>query len=579
MGQGAGAGTCGCFSFLAPAAEHGPGAIQEQPLPSTSSSTSAPHVALPYHWGSEGAASMWRPEAPRPPPKGNKVQDNTSIDNSEAKHVASASSAPEASRVPACQQPQSSACESLSSVAHEGPAAYNGTAAAAAIATATATALPTSQAPAARAAGTAEKDASITVTAAVSSNGADALAPAAMATAAAAPSQPTAPVVPTVPAPAGSAALSRTQLRTFGQPAVATASAAPMGGKGLAVASSSREAGPQQGTETTEDRRSLLQERASAASTRASTERNLPEEEDDPDAEIDLSRLCASLRSLERSTPQLAEQASPADVLPGLKGSEGVAALPCTTDAAPRAPASAGQSRTSSWQPPASSLVPPVSLKSHNAQQPSEGSSWHPRTPGSTSPATTTSLGSRARDAQRMDAWFQRVLAKGPDKSGVGPSSSAGASTSLPSAAVSSSVASREGGQSLPLTPEPKTLSRSNLPAVQSPPSATAAEGVEEAQQANAASNGALETTPDLVGAARSPGPSNESSLKLEVSLGGSKLGTLSLKFGEDVEQVCREFVATHRLRAVFQAPLEGHVELMVHMAKTEDAVDVCDLL
>lgn len=129
----------------------------------------------------------------------------------------------------------------------------------------------------------------------------------------------------------------------------------------------------------------------------------------------------------------------------------------------------------------------------------------------------------------------------------------------------------------MPLTPEPKTLSRSHLPAVQSPPSATAAEGVEEAQ-ADAPSTGALET-PDHVGEARSPEPSNESSLKLEVSLGGSKLGTLSLKFGEDVEQVCQEFVAAHRLRAVFQAPLEGHVELMVHMAKTEDAVDVCDLL
>lgn len=129
----------------------------------------------------------------------------------------------------------------------------------------------------------------------------------------------------------------------------------------------------------------------------------------------------------------------------------------------------------------------------------------------------------------------------------------------------------------MPLTPEPKTLSRANLPPVQPLPTTTLAEAREDV-----GAEGCVDEKKKLdvvIDPEATRESSSSSSLKLEVSLGGSKLGTLSLSYGEDVERVCQEFVAAHRLRAVFQAPLEGHVELMVHMAKTEDAVDVCDLL
>jgi len=64
-----------------------------------------------------------------------------------------------------------------------------------------------------------------------------------------------------------------------------------------------------------------------------------------------------------------------------------------------------------------------------------------------------------------------------------------------------------------------------------------------------------------------------------EVELSGQDLGTLTFGLNESAETVCKDFVTTHHLREIFQAPLVTFLELMVHMDKRSGKVDVVDLL
>lgn len=133
----------------------------------------------------------------------------------------------------------------------------------------------------------------------------------------------------------------------------------------------------------------------------------------------------------------------------------------------------------------------------------------------------------RMRDAQRMDAWFHRHLAKGTVSAGSG----------APFAATSSSA----------------------VPAV-----AAASAAEEESARSEDVQSPCQGATP---------------SCSLEVELSGEALGMLRWSKGDNIDAVCKAFVMDHRLKEIFRQPLVSHVELMVHMDKRADKVDVIDLI
>jgi len=234
--------------------------------------------------------------------------------------------------------------------------------------------------------------------------------------------------------------------------------------------------------------------------------------------DIDLGKLCAALGTLERSAAEGRE---------------------VNVDEK-----SAGHSRSSSWQPPvaeaslsrASEVASGAStyIRPSHRRQASEGTG-RSRNSGGSTPATREGQvqGSRARDAQRMEAWFQRVLAKTPEAPDKVKSQTEAGPTSV------SPVVPQ------PAEPVPDRLSEAQTSA---------------------------EKAGDTVSM-------NQADLKLEVCLGGSQLGTLLFQYGQDLHEVCNNFVTSHHLRDVFRSPLEAHVELLVHMGKKTDSVDVVDLL
>lgn len=65
----------------------------------------------------------------------------------------------------------------------------------------------------------------------------------------------------------------------------------------------------------------------------------------------------------------------------------------------------------------------------------------------------------------------------------------------------------------------------------------------------------------------------------LEVQLSGDVLGILKFGINDSIDAICQAFVTEKRLRSIFLAPLAAHAELMVHMDKRVDSVDVIDLI
>eukprot|EP00931_Biecheleriopsis_adriatica_P045002 TRINITY_DN25791_c0_g1_i1.p1 TRINITY_DN25791_c0_g1~~TRINITY_DN25791_c0_g1_i1.p1 ORF type:complete len:495 (-),score=101.43 TRINITY_DN25791_c0_g1_i1:70-1554(-) len=287
---------------------------------------------------------------------------------------------------------------------------------------------------------------------------------------------------------------------------------------------------------------SALTDMASTAST-ACTEKT-QEAERSEEMDIDLGRLCAALGSFQRSSSQVALSGTPPPQSPPTQ-------------------ANLDFGKASSLQTPA------PGIRASHVRQASDGNGVASRNSGSNTPSVASATGSNtgaqaavARDAQRMDAWFQRVLAKGPEK--VGNSSSSTASTAaggsnaagaakLPEALLASTPASKRS-----LHEEPTLTTPS--PSKQTPP----------LPETPAQRNGTAAAQPTVVG---------DNAIALDVSLDDTKLGTLVFRLGQDIEDVCQQFIQTHRLRPVFKGPLESHVELMVHMGKKHGAVDVVELL
>lgn len=208
------------------------------------------------------------------------------------------------------------------------------------------------------------------------------------------------------------------------------------------------------------------------------------------------------------------------------------------------------------------------------------GASQHDEVAGSLGPSMPSQ--SRGQDRQKMDkmdAWFQRVLAKGADTqqraSSRGSTDNAQASPlnaghPLPADAGPAAPAAAPGsaagaGQSQHRRSASLQVWSPSAPSQPGPAARASSFHVAEAAAAAAA--------------AGEPSPSRSAAYELEVQLSGEVLGTLCFRLDESLEAACREFRTAHRLRDVFQAPLETHLELMIHMDRRAGSVDVLDLL
>lgn len=183
---------------------------------------------------------------------------------------------------------------------------------------------------------------------------------------------------------------------------------------------------------------------------------------------------------------------------------------------------------------------------------------------------------------KQMAAWFDRVLSKGGSPNlGTGAPLESRAIASLPpgsgSAALCGTLAPVPGSPAVGPAEDPPPL------APRKPPESWGELAVTEQAGAGAG-------LPQGPGTSAEPRPSPSSSPapavvratpngRLEVLLNGEILGTLQFGGEESVEASCTTFVTAHRLRDLFLAPLITHAELMVHMGKESDSVDVIDLL
>jgi len=159
-------------------------------------------------------------------------------------------------------------------------------------------------------------------------------------------------------------------------------------------------------------------------------------------------------------------------------------------------------------------------------------------------------LAGRLRDAQRMDAWFQRSLSK---RAASGPLSPA-TQRAMPAPPQTAAAAASPPLQNpLDLVKSAETV----LPGMSDP--APHAASPSPATEDHAASSGAT--------------------FSLEVQLSGDVLGMLKFCLNDRIDAMCETFVTENRLRPIFLAPLVAHAELMVHMDKRVDSVDAIDLL
>jgi len=140
--------------------------------------------------------------------------------------------------------------------------------------------------------------------------------------------------------------------------------------------------------------------------------------------------------------------------------------------------------------------------------------------------APSEAVAARMQDAERMDAWFQRMLAKG------------------------SAMAGEVSTASAPQTREVLNFQR---------PSFHESSCISESR------------IPQKVAAV--------AEFHLEVLLSGEALGSLRFARSDSIEAVCQEFVTEKRLRPIFHGPLVAHAELMIHMDKRSDTVDALELI
>lgn len=70
-----------------------------------------------------------------------------------------------------------------------------------------------------------------------------------------------------------------------------------------------------------------------------------------------------------------------------------------------------------------------------------------------------------------------------------------------------------------------------------------------------------------------------EAVFELQVQLADGQAKTLEFYVADDLQKRAATFVEQSSLRDLFLEPLLGHMELMVHMAKHQDSLDIIDLL
>lgn len=169
-----------------------------------------------------------------------------------------------------------------------------------------------------------------------------------------------------------------------------------------------------------------------------------------------------------------------------------------------------------------------------------------------------------------MDAWFQRVIAKGGEQQ---PGQGTGSAPETPGRRSGSGTASAvgSGGDRASSTLGAQTQHTSRSTSVQSVGSGNV-EGPSALEFAATISTVSTEVPTNTK-------QSDAVGFELEVRLSGEVLGTLKFGLSEDVDVVCKDFVVSHHLRDIFVAPLEAHLELMVYMGKRCDVVDVIDII
>jgi len=263
---------------------------------------------------------------------------------------------------------------------------------------------------------------------------------------------------------------------------------------------------------------------------------------DSEDGDVDLGRLCAAFRSLEQLQ---AKNSTPVTC----SGQESTGSTSSTTPTPLIIQSRSGQGSPGGVGNSLGGSVWPGRLGLADAPQRSERAAM----PVRQAPQSRENQ----QSADKMDAWFQRVLAKGNDQkirqSHGTPGISQEASQS------NSPSGSSHGGSRAPLS----TLGAT-------PPSCAVQEGERKVGPACGATGRVEHVTPSAL---------SDLSFELEVRLSDEVLGTLKFCMGQSIEAACKSFVTQHKLRDMFLAPLETHLELMIHMGKRTDSVDVIDLI
>lgn len=323
---------------------------------------------------------------------------------------------------------------------------------------------------------------------------------------------------------------------------------------------------------------------------------------------VDLAGLCAAFSSFEDSLHRH-EQRS-AGKLAATRPDDTEAAVPCAhscnqSDGLPRvlsqlSPlAMEGSTRTvshsgsppSNWEKSAdscgstkceeTSMARGDSLRNPSGQW---ASPWLPVSrpmltrhvsPGAMARKPAPAEAARLQERELMDAWYDRVLRSSPK--GALHGHSLNRKTSRREISCMSEAENDEPAVRRQVCPLPEHTARPMLAgSLQSPPASP-----EKALPSPERSACAKAPSPTLA-ADDAPEPSVEQAVarfRLDVSLSGDALGALDFHLGEDVEAKCEAFVAERRLRSVFLAPLMTHLELMVHVAKHRDSIEVLDLI
>jgi len=339
-------------------------------------------------------------------------------------------------------------------------------------------------------------------------------------------------------------------------------------------------------------------------------------EGDEDDTEIDLARLCAAFRSLEQLQQSTRTAPTTEAVTPSYSSSARLWGGESHTSGASLGSAASAASSvprpgvgTCSLTPTGS---PPPATSQFGKQQAlltPTGSDPMSRVSGSSTPTPT--VGRRAPMQDALPPWaaggrgpshlrpqqlgnqedLPQCLRTPQSTSGNHTPASVGSyQPSVPHARFGPTPRQQEevGGISgLPSPPQGRGQERQTMDKMDAWFQRVIAKGAEPQQRSGGLGSGAAAGSAEGAGhsptAAADAGEARPASsavvFELEVLLGGIALGPLRFHLDESIEDVCRAFVASHRLRDVFRAPLETQLELMVHMDKRADTVDVIDLL